>query len=644
MNLFDLAIKIAVDATEAAKGIEGVKDKASKAGAGIKKSLATAGKVGAAAIGAISTAAVGATAALAKGISDTAAYGDNIDKMSQKMGLSATAYQEWDAIMQHSGTSIESLQAGMKTLANAVESGNDAFSRLGISQQEIASMNQEELFSATISALQNVEDETERTYLAGQLLGRGATELGALLNMSAEETEDMRQRVHELGGVMSDEAVKSAATFQDNLQDLKTSISGIKRGITQEFLPGVNDMLAGFTSLIIGEDGAEEKLSSGMDSIFQNVQNIVPRITEIITTIGNALIGAAPQILNVGLEIVSSLAKSLSDNADVLIDAAFELINVLVEQLSNPEGLLTLIDAAFAIVSKLAAGLGENLPVLIPAVIQIVLDIVNRLTDPESINMLINAAIQLIKGLYLGIQAMYPVLIKSAPEILTNIVIGIIGALGQMVAAGPDIILSLIDGILSQFDSLLTNGKEIIAEIGAGIKAKIDDAKEWGKNLIGGFIKGILEKWEALKGKVTGIVDKIKGLFTGKKGFDERSPSKWAKKVFEYVLEGGEEGFDEQLPETVKTTKRSIAAIQDVMTDNIEPPMIADDYYYDDRIPRVNDNSTQIIALLNEYLPVIPMLANMKVIMDSGATVGALAPGMDANFGRRLTYAERGNA
>lgn len=154
--------------------------------------------------------------------------------------------------MQHSGTSIDSLQAGMKTLANAVENGNDAFERLGISQEQIASMNNEELFSATITALQNVENGTERTYLAGQLLGKGATELGALLNTSAEETEAMRQRVHELGGVMSDEAVKASAAYQDSLQDMQTAISGVSRSVVSEFLPGITTVMVMSTSDIMG--------------------------------------------------------------------------------------------------------------------------------------------------------------------------------------------------------------------------------------------------------------------------------------------------------------------------------------------------------------------------------------------------------
>ena len=230
--------------------------------AGQKAGLNIAGGIGSALKGATSLLAAGTaavTGAIVKGSSEVASYGDNIDKMSQKMGLTAQAYQEWDAVMQHSGTSMEAMKSSMKTLANAAEGGNKAFETLGISQKEIAKMSQQDLFEATIAGLQNVEDTTQRTYLAGQLLGRGATELGALLNTSAADTQAMRDRVKELGGVMSDDAVKAAATYQDNMQDLKTAMGGVGREMISQLLPSMNEIIAGFTSLIIGEEGATEK-------------------------------------------------------------------------------------------------------------------------------------------------------------------------------------------------------------------------------------------------------------------------------------------------------------------------------------------------------------------------------------------------
>ena len=48
-------------------------------------------------------------------VGDLAAYGDTIDKQSQKIGISRKAYQEWDAVLQHSGTSISTMQGALRT-------------------------------------------------------------------------------------------------------------------------------------------------------------------------------------------------------------------------------------------------------------------------------------------------------------------------------------------------------------------------------------------------------------------------------------------------------------------------------------------------------------------------------------------------
>ena len=62
-------------------------------------------------------AALMAGTALAGAANGVADYGDHIDKMSQKMGLTAEAYQEWEAVMQHSGTSMDTMKASMKSPA-----------------------------------------------------------------------------------------------------------------------------------------------------------------------------------------------------------------------------------------------------------------------------------------------------------------------------------------------------------------------------------------------------------------------------------------------------------------------------------------------------------------------------------------------
>lgn len=65
-----------------------------------------------------------------------------------------------------------------------------------------------------------------------------------------------------------------------------------------------------------------------------------------------------------------------------------------------------------------------------------------------------------------------------------------------------------------------------------------------GSDLLTGIWNGINDKVTWLKGKVKGVVDKIKGWFTGSDGFDTHSPSKWSEGVFKNVMQGGAIGVD----------------------------------------------------------------------------------------------------
>ena len=340
MDVFDLQAKLTLDSSEYESGLNSAKTSADTFGSKLRGGLKNAAKIGATAVAAVGAVGTATTVAFVKGASSVASYGDNIDKMSQKMGLSASAYQEWDAVMQHSGTSMETMKASMKTLANAAETGSEAFERLGISQQDLASMSQEELFEATISALQNVSDETERTYLAGKTLGRGATELGALLNTSAEDTQKMRDRVRELGGVMSDDAVKASAAYQDSLRDMKTAITGIGRGMVGDMLPALTSVMDGITEVFAGDsDKGIGMISEGLNGLFDKMDEAIPKIIEvggsIIEAFATALIDNLPSIMSNGAKIIASLGKGIIDALPDLLASGVALAGELVQAISD---------------------------------------------------------------------------------------------------------------------------------------------------------------------------------------------------------------------------------------------------------------------------------------------------------------------
>lgn len=523
--------------------------------------------VAAAGFAAVTTAAVATTGAIMDGVSAAADYGDTIDKMSQKMGLSTDAYQEWDFVMQHCGTSIEALKPSMKTLALAAENGSDAFAQLGISEEQIASMSQEELFNATIAGLQNVTNETERTALAAQLLGRGATELGPLMNMSAEETEAMRQQIHDLGGVMSNDAVKAAAAYKDSLQNMQTAISGLKNKLAGDLLPSVTTVMDGLTLLFSGGDTDEamEMIGEGIDQLCEKLEELIPQVMEIggqiLMKLAEAIIENLPTLIDTGMEILNMVIQGIIENLPKLLEAGMQIITGLVD--ATLQNLPMLIEVALQMIITLANGIVEQLPTLIPAIIEVVLQVVNTLI--ENLPLLIEGAIQLFLGIVTGLIQALPQIIAALPTLIDSIINALIDSIPliidcgvklfvalienlpaiivAIVKAAPEIVKSLVRGFLELAGQLRETGTKLMTKLKEGISSMlsnlVDAAKNIGKNIIDGIWNGISAGWDWLKEKVGGLAQ---SLFDGaKSALGIASPSK----KFRYLGEMCVAGFDE---------------------------------------------------------------------------------------------------
>ena len=91
----------------------------------------------------------------------------------------------------------------------------------------------------------------------------------------------MRQRVHELGGVMSNEAVKAAAAYQDSLQDMQTAFGGLKRGLMTEFLPSITKVMDGLTEIFSGDsDKGIAMISEGVDELVTTIRDKLPEFLD----------------------------------------------------------------------------------------------------------------------------------------------------------------------------------------------------------------------------------------------------------------------------------------------------------------------------------------------------------------------------
>ena len=299
-------------------------------GGKLSGALKTGLKTAAAGMATIAGSAVVAGKKIFDSAKSTAEYGDKVDKMSQKLGLSAKAYQEWDYVLSQSGVEITNMTAGMKTMTNQIDAakkGNadaiERFKQLGISISDINNLSREDIFSKIITGFQGMEDSTTRAALANKIFGRSGQELAPLFNSTAESTEELKNKANELGFVMSDSGVKSSAAFNDALDTLKRTFTGAKNNILGELLPSITSVMDGLSKLAAGTDGASESIKKGASGIVKSLANALPGLTEIATSLIEATAEAAP-------DIVQALADGIAQNASKLVTSFTKVVTSLI--------------------------------------------------------------------------------------------------------------------------------------------------------------------------------------------------------------------------------------------------------------------------------------------------------------------------
>ena len=437
------------------------------AGSGFSKGVGTALKVGGVAAAAFGAAVVGATGAVVKGAKDVASYGDNVDKMSQKLGLSTDAYQKWDYVLNLAGTDMASMTTGLKTLTNKLDdakNGNaDAiamFDQLGISMEQAASMSREDLFAAASKGFQGLEYTTVRAALANDLFA------------------EMMQQAEDYGMVMSGDMVAASAAFQDSMTTLQGTLTGLKNNILGEFLPSMTQVTDGLAMIFSGDTEA------GLATVKEGIDGFIASFGEMV-----------PMILEIGGEIIMSVAQGILNSLPQLTAAAPQIIQSLINFITN--NLPQIVSFAIQIIIALVTGIVQALPQLVKAVPQIIMAIVNTLRSngPQ----LMTAGKTLLEFVKQGLLSVLGTLSQIGMNIVQGIWSGISG--------GLDWIKNMISGWVGNVLDFIKK----VFKIGSPSKLMADEIGRW---IPAGIAVGIEDNTGVLDSAMADLSDDMTNAFT----------------------------------------------------------------------------------------------------------------------------------
>lgn len=380
-----------MDSDAAEQSLQKTDKKASTVATSLANGVKTAAKWGTAIAGAAMTASAG----VAKLVTNTAATADNIDKMSQKIGISAESYQEWDYIMGQCGADVDLLQSGMKTLVSkmsAAADGNESaiasFEALGLSVYDANGnlKSQDEMLNEVIGALSSMEDSTERASLATALLGKSGSELAPMFNAGSEAIEGLRQSAHDMNIVMSDEAVASGVKMSDTIDNIKKSVGGMVNELGATVMPVVQELLDFLMSMMPTIQGmfsslapvAAQLLQSLLPPIMQLVNDLLPVVVKLITTLIPPIAEIASAILPLFVEVINMLLPPILQIAQAVLPI---LVNLIQQLLPIIEALLPVVEPLLNLLVSLLVPVLELIMTLLQPFIDLFVSLATSLAE-----------------------------------------------------------------------------------------------------------------------------------------------------------------------------------------------------------------------------------------------------------------------
>lgn len=364
-SLFKLVGSIFIDNEDANKSIAKTDKKASALTDTFMRGAKTAAGF-AASITAVASAAV---TGLVKMASDTADSLDIIDKQSQQMDLTTEEYQEWAHALDMSGASIDDLQTGVKKLVSQIDglqsgaSGSaEAFDRLGVSIYDDNGnlKTQSEILNEVIYALADMESTADRTALVVDMFGKSGMNLLPMLNEGSEGIRDMKQEAHDLGLVISEDAIKQGAALNDMMSNTKAMLSTMANSLGTALMPTVMGLL--------------EYVQGAMPTIKSMFGRLAPVLTGLLDQLLPPLLDLADTLLPVIMDVVGDLVPPLAEIVGALLPIIVDLVKSLLPILKP---LLNLISPILEVVSALLKPLTD----LLHDVLSVIGTVLNSLVE-----------------------------------------------------------------------------------------------------------------------------------------------------------------------------------------------------------------------------------------------------------------------
>ena len=391
---------------------------------------------------------------------------------------------------------------------------------------------------------------------------------GEMGDLSIDKFSDVVQAIH----IMQEQMGISGTTAKEAATTIEGSV-GMMKAAWQNWLAE------------LGKDNADINglTKQLVDSVGTVIQNVGPRIAQIITGITAAL----PQLFSslgstlpaLVMQILPPVLGALGQLGTMLLTSATTWISTSLPQLLAQfqswvtSSLPSFLQTGLTMVTNLLQGIVQALPQIASTAVTVLTTLLDGLSAqlPQLIPIGINAVLNLVQGILNNL----PQIIDSGLKLILGLAQGLINALPDLVGKAPILIGQLVGGIINRLPQILQAGVQLLGALANGFIASVPRLIGAIPGMVGQIMNGFLSaNWfsvglNIITGIATGIAGAAGRLVTAavnaannalewvKRKLGIHSPSRvFRDQVGEMIGEGMAVGIDESASKVRKAAGR----------------------------------------------------------------------------------------
>lgn len=258
--------------------------------------------------------------------------GEQVEHMSQRLGVGVEDVQSLRAAAVMSGSSLDQMGMAITRLDRAFASARqgskvqvEAFKEIGVNIHQ--NYTQMQLLGATMEGFAKLADGPQKAAVALELLGRNGAALIPFLNLGKAGYEELNAAV-ERYGIRNKEAEDKAAGLGRSMNENKVAMLGLGNVMADAFAPvlkacvdGINDMIAAFIKSY-KEGGAVKKICDilviavkAVVIVFMTLAEVIVQAWLVIKEVWDTMKAAWDDVVEVFKSGMAAVMASVGDMA-----------------------------------------------------------------------------------------------------------------------------------------------------------------------------------------------------------------------------------------------------------------------------------------------------------------------------------------